>query len=317
MPARSRTSRPAARKPAAPVLIVGSVAYDELSTPLGDHGKVIGGSATYAAFAASYFAPVRLVGVVGGDFDNELPRLRRKRIDLEGLQIVRDGKTFFWSGIYHEDFTGRTTRVTELNVFESFEPELPAAYAATKFVLLANIQPQLQHRVLDQLRGRAFVAADTMNLWINIARAELDRLLPRLDLLVLNEEEAEMLTGQRNLVLAGAELRRRGPKTVLIKKGPHGSALFHAKGYFALPSYPVTEVRDPTGAGDSYIGALIGHLAAEGKTDFGALRRAVAWATATASFTVEALGPARLEKAGRPAINRRHATLLRSTQLEG
>lgn len=298
-----------------PVLIVGSIAFDDLSTPLGDHGRVIGGSATYAALAASYFAPVQLVGVVGGDFVPELPRLRRKRIDLGGVQIDESGKTFYWSGVYHDDFTGRTTRATELNVFANFNPILPPAYSRARMVLLANIQPELQHRVLDQMTGRPFVAADTMNLWINCARKELDRLLPRLDLFVLNEEEAEMLTGKRNLILAGQELRRRGPKSVLIKKGPHGSSLFHKDGYFTLPAFPVTELRDPTGAGDSYIGALMGSLAAAHKTDFNALKSAIVDATAVGSLAVESLGPDRLEAAGKATLRRRREQILRSTQL--
>jgi sugar/nucleoside kinase (ribokinase family) len=297
------------------VLIVGSVAFDDLETPLGDKGRVVGGSATYASIAASYHAPVRLVGVVGGDFVNEIPRLKRRGIDLSGLQVVPEGKTFFWSGVYHENFAGRTTRATELNVFAEFNPVLPKAYAKTPFVLLANIQPELQHRVLDQMQGKSFVAADTMNLWINLTRKDLDRLLPRLDLFILNDEEAEMMTGLKDIHLAGVELRRRGPKSVLIKKGAHGAVLFHSKGTFTTPAFPVPEVRDPTGAGDSFAGALIGSLAAQRASDFQALCRAMFDATAAASFTVQALGPDALEKAGRAALARRTAKLLAMTQI--
>jgi len=289
-----------------PVLIVGSVAFDQITTPTAESGRVLGGSATYASIAASYLAPVNLVGVVGDDFgEANMSRLRAHPIDLEGLQIDPTGGTFFWSGIYGENFATRETTDTQLNVFEHFEPTLPEAYRATPYVLLGNIHPDLQHRVLDQVVGQPFVAADTMNLWINISLDPLVRLLPRIDLLVVNDDESRMLTGESNLILAGRKLREAGPQIVVIKKGEHGSLLFHADGLFAFPAYPVTRVEDPTGAGDSYLGALVGSLAAQNDTGFDALKRAIVRATATASLTVESFSCDRLEEAGGDAITAR------------
>jgi sugar/nucleoside kinase (ribokinase family) len=298
------------------VLVVGSVAFDHIKTPHADSGRILGGSATYAALAAGYFAPTRLVGVVGTDFgEAELARLRRHDIDLEGLQVDMSGETFFWAGVYGENFTTRTTLETRLNVFARFEPVLPATYRASRFALLGNIQPALQARVLDQLEPGAFTVADTMNLWINNARDELLALLPRVDLFILNDEEAAQITGEPNVFSAGPRLLDLGPRIVLIKKGPHGAVLFHPDGLFALPAYPVTRVVDPTGAGDSFAGALLGCLAAAGRTDLAALRRATAYATVTASLTVEALGVDRLESAGRAAIDARFTEIVRMTAI--
>lgn len=313
-PAPSRKAAQA-RTAAAPVLVVGSVAFDEITTPDGDSGRILGGSASYAALAASYFAPTRLVGVVGRDFGDQTARFRRRRIDLEGLQVDTSGDTFFWSGIYGPGFATTTTRAIRLNVFERFAPALPERYANTPFIVLGNIQPSLQHAVLDQMRQRAFVAADTRDLWIENTRAELDRLLPRLDLFVLNDDEARLMTGEGNLILAGHKLRALGPRAVLIKKGAHGSTLFHPKGFFLLPAYPVTTLRDPTGAGDSFLGALVGHLAAVNRTDFEALKTAIGYATVTASIAVEHFGPDGIESCGRGTINRRFATLATASRL--
>jgi cytidine kinase len=302
---------------AQPVLVVGSVAFDAIKTPHTESGRILGGSATYAAIAASYFAPVQLVGVVGTDFgEGELARLRRHGIDLAGLQIDRSGETFFWSGVYGENFASRTTLETRLNVFANFNPTLPPAYRTAPFALLGNIQPSLQAVVLDQLAPGAFTVADTMNLWIDLTRPELLALLPRVDLFILNDEEAQQLTGEPNIFVAGPKLRSMGPRIVLIKKGAHGAVLFHPAGLFALPVYPVTKVEDPTGAGDSFAGALVGCLAAAGKTDFATLRRAMAYATVTASLTVEALGVDRLENAGRALIDQRFEELVRITRVD-
>jgi sugar/nucleoside kinase (ribokinase family) len=318
--AASRQPQPAprripARKRTDAVLVVGSVAFDELTTPEGDSGRILGGSASYAAFASSYFAPTQLVGVVGKDFGKHIERFRRRRIDLAGLQVNTSGNTFFWSGIYGPGFATTTTRDIQLNVFQDFSPTLPEAYTATPYIVLGNIQPQLQHAVLDQMHRRAFVAADTRDLWIENTRADLERLLPRLDLFVLNDDEARLMTGESNVILAGHKLRAQGPRSVIIKKGAHGSALFHPKGLFLLPAYPVTTLRDPTGAGDSYLGALVGHLAATGRTDFDALKTAIGYATVTASITVESFGPDGLEACGRGTINRRFATLANASRL--
>lgn len=297
---------------AQPVLIVGSVAFDQITTPTAESGRVLGGSATYASIAASYLAPVNLVGVVGNDFgEAEINRLKAHPIDLGGLQIDASGDTFFWSGIYGENFASRETTETQLNVFEHFSPNLPEAYRSTPYVLLGNIHPDLQHKVLDQVIGQPFVAADTMNLWIDISKDELLRLLPRIELFVVNDDEARMLTTESNLILAGRKLLEMGPQIVVIKKGEHGSVLFHPDGLFAFPAYPVTRVEDPTGAGDSYLGALVGSLAAEDDTGFAALKRAIVRATATASLTVESFSCDRLEEAGRQIIDDRCAELRR------
>lgn len=299
------------------MLVVGSVAFDAIKTPTASAPRILGGSATYAAIAGAYFAPTRLVGVVGTDFGEEnIARLRNRGIDLAGLQVDQSGETFFWSGVYAEKFVTRTTLETRLNVFEKFQPTLPAAWRASKYALLGNIQPSLQAMVLDQLAAGAFTVADTMKLWLDIAQQELRELLPRIDLFILNDEEAEQLTGESNVYAAGPRLQKLGPKIVLIKKGANGAVLFHPDGLFCLPAYPVVQVEDPTGAGDSFAGALLGCLAAADSTSFASLKRATAYATVTASLTVEALGTERLENAGRSEIDRRFAALVEMTQFD-
>lgn len=303
---------------ARPTLIVGSVAIDRVATPDTQGDNLLGGAASYAAIASSYFAPTRMVGIVGGDFPRPFLNLYQKHgIDLEGLQVDLTGKTFFWSGRYRENFEGRDSLETNLNVFEHFNPELPTSYRTTPYVMLGAIHPPLQHHVVDQLVGKgskAFILADTFDLWINTARADLDRLLHRIDLLVINEEEARMLTGLRDIPLAGQALRKKGPRMVVIKKGANGSALFHAEGYFAIPAFPIRKFVDPTGAGDSYAGALIGFLASRNRTDFATLKRAVAYATAVSSLTVESFSVRRLSSAGRATIEARYQALVDMTR---
>jgi len=300
-----------------PAVVVGSIAFDNIHTPTDKAPMLLGGSASYAAFASSYFAPTRIIGTVGKDFGAEyINRFSARKIDLEGLQHDKSGKTFFWEGRYGDNFSTCTTLDIQLNVFERFKPHLPPSYQGTPFVILGNIQPDLQLHVLDQLKEKAFVAADTRDLWIENAREELLELLKRLDMLVLNDEEALMLTGQSNLIKAGEELLESGPKMVVIKKGQHGSVLFHPEGLFAFPAYPVTAVKDPTGAGDSYLGGLVGHLAAMNRTDLTTLKHAIAYGTATASLTVEAFGPSNLEKASREIIDERYNALLALSQIE-
>ena len=302
---------------ARPALIVGSVAIDRVATPVAQSDNILGGAASYASIAASYFAPTRLVGVIGADFPPAfLKRFRRHGVDLTGLNVEPGGRTFFWSGRYRDNFEGRDTLEVRLNVYEKFSPTLPAAYRDSAFVMLGAIQPALQLHVLDQFAGgrRPFVLADTFDLWIHTTRPELEQLLKRIDLFVINEEESLLLTRERNPILAGRHLRRMGPRTVVIKKGAHGSLLFHADGYFAMSAYPVTKLVDPTGAGDSYAGALLGYLASVNRTDFAALKKAVAYATAVSSLTVESFSVDRLSAAGRKTIDARYRELEKITR---
>lgn len=299
-----------------PVLVVGSIAFDNITTPTDRVEMLLGGSASYAAIASSYFAPTRLVGMVGRDFtDDHIRRFSSRGIDLEGLQRNEEGKTFFWSGRYDDNFTRCTTLEIELNVFADFQPHLPETYRQSAYVVLGNIQPSLQLHVLDQLDKGAFVAADTRDLWIETARADLLKLLPRIDMLLLNDSEAQMLSGETNLIRAGTEILKLGSRMVLIKKGEHGSLLFHPDGLFAFPAYPVADLRDTTGAGDSYLGALIGHLAAKDCTDLSTLKHGIVHATATASVTVEAYGSSKLEQIGRESIDERYQQLLQMSQV--
>ena len=289
-----------------PLLVVGSVAFDNVITPYGEKEHILGGAASYCSFAASYYTDVQMVGVIGNDFGEEyLNRLSSRGIDLEGLQKDESGPTFFWKGKYHENFNRRDTLDIQLNVFEKFRPDLPDSYKNTSFVLLGNIHPALQSHVLDQLNGNAYILADTIDLWIDIEKTALLELIKRVNLFVINDTEAEELTGEKNIILAGNKLREMGPESVIIKKGEHGAILFHSNGMFALPAYPVTELRDPTGAGDSFAGALIGRLASQNSSDFNSIKEAMLYATSTASLTVEAFGCDRLESAGSKEIQQR------------
>ena len=290
------------------VLVVGSIALDTIKTPLEEHADLLGGSASYAAVAASFFAPVNLVGVVGDDFPAEHVELfRGRRIDLAGLQTV-PGKTFRWSGEYMWDLNTRETRSVELNVFETFTPTLPAAYQETPIVLLANIAPGLQHHVLDQVKSPRFVIADTMDLWINIAKDELVALLARVDMLILNDGEARQLTGETSLIRAGRRIRALGPKVVAIKKGEHGCLLFGAEDeFFSCPAYPLEDIHDPTGAGDTFAGGLAGFLAREeSPVTFDRLREAVVNGSVLASFNVERFSLERLRTVTPQDISERY-----------
>lgn len=279
------------------VLIVGSIALDNIKTPLEERTGLLGGSASYAALAASFFGPVRLVGIVGTDFPKEHISLFESRgIDLEGLQVA-EGKTFTWSGEYEWDMNNRRTLSVALNVFETFRPDLPAAWRSTPFVLLANIHPALQHHVLDQMERPKFVVADTMDLWIETARPDLERLLKRVDLLILNDGEARQLTGQTSLIRAGRLIREMGPRFVVVKKGEHGALLFGQDDFFCCGAYPLEDIHDPTGAGDCFAGGLTGSLAGAGLGDveFRHLRKGVVHGSIIASFNVESFSAERLK----------------------
>lgn len=296
------------------VLIVGSTALDSIQTPVARKPRLLGGSASYAAIAASFFAPVRLVGVVGEDFPRRYLRLyRRRRIDLQGLQI-KPGKTFHWAGQYEENMDHRRTLRTDLGVFETFSPDLPPAYRKTPFVLLANIAPALQSHVLDQMTRPRFVAADTMDLWFNNTLRDLLALIGRVDALVVNESEAQQLTRENNLFKAARALHRLGPRFVIIKKGQHGSLLSAPGGLFLAPAYPLERVVDPTGAGDCFVGGMMGYLAqAKGSVESN-LRRAMIYGTVAASFCCEGFGPGRVAKATRAEVERRAKELRQWTR---
>jgi sugar/nucleoside kinase (ribokinase family) len=296
------------------ILIVGSTALDSIKTPTAKNPRLLGGSASHAAVAASFFSPVKLIGVVGDDFPKKYIRLyRRHKIDLEGLQIL-PGKTFHWSGEYEANMNHRRTLLTELGVFETFTPTLPKSHRNTQFVLLANIAPALQHHVLDQMRRPKFVVADTMDLWLNIALQDLLKLLKRIDGFVLNDSEARQLTKEDNMFAALKKIHKLGPKYVIIKKGSHGSILSGPRGIFICPAYPLHTVEDPTGAGDSFVGGMMGYLAtAKGSIDDN-IRRAMVYGSVVASFCCEGFGLTRTTKIKRAHIDRRVKELERLTR---
>jgi sugar/nucleoside kinase (ribokinase family) len=277
-----------------PVLIVGSVAFDDLEMPSGTFNDVIGGAATYSSIAASLLGPVRIVGVVGEDFpDPMLADLERRGVDTAGIERAK-GKSFRWRGRYSPDLASRETLDTQLNVFADFRPKIPASFKSTPVVLLGNIHPALQLEVLAQIDKPRLVVADTMNFWITGEPKLLDDVLKKVDLLVINDEEARQLSGIHNLVKAARDIMKRGPSRLIVKRGEHGALFFDANGAFFAPAYPLEEVLDPTGAGDSFAGGLIGYIARVGDLDPRTMRRAMYFGSALGSFCVEGIGPRRL-----------------------
>ncbi|HPA16992.1 MAG TPA: PfkB family carbohydrate kinase [Verrucomicrobiae bacterium] len=298
------------------VLVVGSVALDSVRTQSAAHDNLLGGSASYASMAASFFGPVRMVGIVGDDFPRAYMDLFASRgVDTAGLQRAK-GKTFAWSGEYEANMNNRRTLSVALNVFETFRPDLPAAWRETEYVLLANIAPALQHHVLDQMRRPKFVVADTMDLWIETTRDDLVRLLGRVDMLILNDGEAKQLTGIDSLPRAAAALRSMGPRWLAIKKGEHGCLLFGEGEFFTVGAYPLEEVKDPTGCGDCFAGGLIGHLAASGTVDAATLRRAVVHGSVIASFNAESFSLKRLEGLSKDDVAARFDAFRRFSRFE-
>jgi sugar/nucleoside kinase (ribokinase family) len=302
-----------------PLLIVGSIAFDDLDMPTGEHRDVLGGAATYSSLASSLLAGggVRVVGIVGDDFpEKHLAELRSRGVDTAGVERAA-GRTFRWHGRYASDLATRTTIDTQLNVFADFSPKLPEAYRSSPFVLLGNIHPKLQVDVLEQVQRPKLVAADTMNFWIEREPAALADMLRRIDLLVINDEEARQLSGVHNLVKAAADIRKRGPKMLVVKRGEFGALLFDDAGVFFVPAYPLEDVLDPTGAGDSFAGGLMGYLAARGEVSPGVLRKALFFAAALGSFCVEGIGPARLLAIRRPDLGARIASFARLVDYGG
>lgn len=288
------------------LLVVGTVALDSVETPYGKADDVLGGSATYFAAGASLFDRVRLVGVVGEDFPHDrLKFLEARGVDLSGIEVVPGGKTFRWAGRYHHDLNHRDTLGTWLNVLETFQPKLPAGWNQTEHVFLANIDPVLQRQVLDQVKQPKFVVMDTMNFWISSVRPELEKTLSRVDALIVNDEEARMLAGTANLLKAARAIQKLGPQTLIIKKGEHGALLFHGDRIFSAPAYPLEEVYDPTGAGDTFAGGFFGYISRARRYDEDTLRHAVVYGSALASFCVEKFGPDRLRDISLPELDSR------------
>jgi sugar/nucleoside kinase (ribokinase family) len=277
------------------LVVVGSVAYDSIEAPAGKREDILGGSATFFSLAASMFTDVKLVAVVGEDFkDEHIQLLNTHRVDTSGLERVIGGETFRWSGVYSDDYTSRTTLSTHLNVFEHFQPKLAEDYKAVPNLFLANIHPALQTDVLNQAHSLRFVACDTMNLWISIARDELLAVMKRVDLLSINDEEAYLLTGIRNIHVAAEKILQMGPKYLIIKRGEFGCALYSDGKRFLLPAYPVTNLVDPTGAGDSFGGGMMGYLSNCETIDFNTIKQAIVVGTLIASFAVECFSVDRL-----------------------
>ncbi|MDA9332480.1 PfkB family carbohydrate kinase [Saprospiraceae bacterium] len=290
------------------LLTIGTLAFDTIETPHGKADMVIGGSCTYISHAASYFTNnINLSAIVGGDFpQEEIKALEDKGVNMEGLQIKADGKTFFWAGKYHEDMNQRDTLVTDLNVLEDFDPQLPESFKSSKYVMLGNLTPDIQNSVLDQLDGsQKLVAMDTMNFWIDIALDSLKKAIARVDILTINDEEARMLTGEYSLVNAAAAIHKMGPKYLVIKKGEHGCLLFSEGNMFYAPAMPLAQVFDPTGAGDTFAGGFMGYLAKTDDISFDNMKKAIVYGSAMASFCVEEFSIDRLKKLDQKQIDKR------------
>ena len=292
------------------ILVVGSVALDSLETPAGHREECLGGSASYFSVGASLFAPTQVVAVVGDDFPpTYLDHLRSRGVNLEGLEVVAGGRTFRWRGRYGENFGDAQTLETQLNCFEHFDPKIPAHYRTTKLLFLGNIDPDLQLKVLDQMENPHLVALDTMNFWITGRRKSLESVLSRVDLVILNETEARLLSGETNIHKAAAGVLALGPKVVVIKRGEYGSMLFHPDGLFIAPAVPLGTVIDPTGAGDTFAAGLMGYLAQSDDVDFASLKRAVLAGTVLASFACEGFSLDRLLSLTRAEVGQRLAAL--------
>ena len=293
-----------------PLLTVGSVAFDTIETRAGRRDEILGGAATYISLAASHFCPVQLVAVVGeGDFaEQHVELLVSKGVDVDGLERA-PGRTFRWSGVYADDFSSRTTLHTELGVFESFDPKIPNTYLTSRFCLIGNIHPGLQLKVLDAVAEGTYVAADTMNLWIDITSEELEKVIARVDLLVINDEEAFMLTGERQIIKAAKKIRQTGPSALIIKRGEHGAFLFTDEAPFLAPAMPLPDVLDPTGAGDTFAGGLMGYLASKGDPSPANIKHGMLYGAALASITVEGFGVDKLAQSNREELDLRYRTL--------
>lgn len=291
------------------LVVVGSMAFDAIETPFGKSDKIIGGAGTYIAWCASNFTPIKQISVVGGDFpEAELAALTERKVVLEGVQIKKDEKTFFWSGRYHMDMNTRDTLDTQLNVLANFEPVVPDSYQDCEFLMLGNLAPQVQRSVIEQLKTKPkLIIMDTMNFWMEIAMDELKQTIAMVDVLMINDSEARQLSGDYSLVKAAKTILKMGPKYLIIKKGEHGALLFHEEKVFFAPALPLEEVFDPTGAGDTFAGGFIGHIAKTKDISFENMKTAIIVGSAMASFCVEKFGTERLREINKADIDSRIA----------
>ncbi|MEO8434552.1 MAG: PfkB family carbohydrate kinase [Pyrinomonadaceae bacterium] len=299
------------------LLVVGSVAFDAVETPFGRCDKMLGGSASHFSISASYFTKVRIVGVVGGDFGEEEQAVFDSHgIETKDLERIPEGKTFRWRGKYEYDLNVAHTLETQLNVFADFEPKISDEAKQSRLVFLGNIQPELQRRVREQMTGAKLIALDTMNLWIETTRESLQKAIEVVDLLIINDAEARQLTEQSNLHKAAREILSWGPRSLIVKRGEYGAAMFTAETYFAIPAYPLESVFDPTGAGDTFAGGLMGYLDSQKTLDEGAMRRAMIFGSVMASFNVEEFGTERIQRLTHDEINERFRAFKRFTHFE-
>jgi len=290
------------------LIAVGTMAFDAIETPFGKIDKIVGGSAIFVAYAASNFVkPVQQVSIIGYDFPKEeMEELKKRGVQLEGVELVEDKKSFFWSGRYHEDMNSRDTLITDLNVLEDFNPKIPDSYQDAEFLMLGNLAPATQISVINQMKKRPkLIVMDTMNFWMEIAMPDLEEVLKHVDLLMVNDAEARQLSGQFSLVKAAKSIMAMGPKYLIIKKGEHGALLFHGDNVFFAPALPLEDVFDPTGAGDTFAGGFIGHLAKTGDISFENMKRGIIVGSAMASFCVEKFGATRLKEITKEDIDRR------------
>jgi len=289
------------------LIVVGTMAFDAIETPFGKIDRIVGGSATYVAYAASNFIqPINQVSIIGYDFpQEEVAELKSRGVVMDGVEVIKDKKSFFWSGRYHEDMNSRDTLVTDLNVLADFDPKLPDSYLDSEFVMLGNLQPKVQMNVIKQLKTPKLIVMDTMNFWMESAMPELEKLLKKIDVLLINDAEARQLSGQYSLVKASKTILGMGPKFLIVKKGEHGALLFHADKVFFAPALPLEEVFDPTGAGDTFAGGFMGHLARTKDISFENMKTAIIVGSAMASFCVEKFGPSRLKEISKEDIDKR------------
>ncbi|PVW15239.1 PfkB family carbohydrate kinase [Marixanthomonas spongiae] len=300
------------------LVIVGTVAFDAIETPFGKTDKILGGAATYIGLAASQFnADGAIVSVVGGDFPEEyIAMLKNNELDVTGLEVIKEGKTFFWSGKYHNDMNSRDTLATELNVLENFNPKVPENYKDAEVVMLGNLHPLVQLSVIEQMDAPKLIVLDTMNFWMDNALPELKQAIAKVDVITINDEEARQLTGEYSLVVAAQKIMEMGPKYVVIKKGEHGALLFQGEDVFFAPALPLEAVFDPTGAGDTFAGGFTGYLAKTGDYSFENMKNAIIYGSALASFCVEKFGTERLEGLSKKEVHKRLKQFQSLTQFD-